>query len=193
MKACSQRILTVTAAMLLLALTSGLQAAEPPTTPAVGWFRRTFLTLSWDEIATVVRTPKDISRRVRTQVTYVKDRLDRKQAAERTWTSARGDCEDFAELVVALARKRGLEAWIHVFYREGRRDGHAVAMGVYKGKLWMSSNGWYQTVKDMKDAQREIAREMGWDRRAVQSDNWANLKEKSRDVDTAARRSAIIR
>jgi len=128
----------------------------------VGWFRRTFCTLTWDEIQTVVRTPRSICSAVRHHVRPAEDMGDTWSTGKETWERGSGDCEDYAACVVDLCKAAGIEANIKVFYPKDSWEGHAVVVGSLDGRLWISSNGWYQTVKSMDDAKAVIAREAGW-------------------------------
>jgi hypothetical protein len=172
-----QHIFTLAATGLVLLFLANCASASDESAKSIGWFRRTFLSLSWAEVAQVVESPKDISRRVRTQVTYVKDAEDVLSKPEETWKKQIGDCEDMAACVVELCHKNGFDARIHVFYKTGTSEGHAIATGEDNGKLWISSNGWHMKVKSLADAQREVARDMGWENDLVGSVAWKDLKE----------------
>ena len=155
--------------ILLLGMESafcGQNAAKSasPSKPQVGWLRSVFGNLSWDEAASVVSSPEEASARVRHQVRYKED-LDEEWASGRaTWERGFGDCEDFAACVADLCKQAGLDATVAIliFRPEGSCEAHAVAVGTWKGKLWVSSNGWFFDVSSMKDAQERIAKQIGW-------------------------------
>jgi hypothetical protein len=145
-------------------------AGEPAQAPStsVGWFRRNFGTLTWQEIRSVVASPKDASAQVRRHVRYQEDLGDVWSGGRETWERAYGDCEDLAAAVVDLVRGLGLEAEIYVFYPAGSWEAHAVAVGRYEGKTWISSNGWHETVDSMEEAKRIIAKEQGWRSKTIE-------------------------
>lgn len=133
------------------------------------WIRRTFGTLTWEEAQTVYKTPQDISAAVRQHVAYREDMGDEWASGKETWDRGFGDCEDFAACVADLCKAAGIVATIQVFSPKGSFEGHAVAMGSWNGRLWISSNGWYETVKSMDDAKAVIAKEQGsgWRHREI--------------------------
>ena len=48
--------------------------------------------------------------------------------------------------------------WVAVVRPKGERDGHAVAIGTWHGKLWMSSNGRYSEHDTLEDALQSLTR-----------------------------------
>ncbi len=124
--------------------------------------RRIFSKLTWEEIETVVDSPKEICAIVRHTVDYKSDMGDEWTSGKETWEKGHGDCEDFAIAIIELCEKKGIKASMQVFYPKGSMLAHAVVVGEWKGKTWISSNGWFQTVKSMEHAKREIAFEAGW-------------------------------
>ena len=132
-----------------------------------GWFRRNFCTLTWDEIQTVVKTPRSISSAVRTHIRYADDQPDNWATGKEAWEKKQGDCKSYAACVIDLCKAAGIQAEIKIFFPRGSGEGHAVVVGSLKGQLWISSNGWYQTVTSMDDAKRTIAREAGWRHREI--------------------------
>lgn len=136
-----------------------------------GWVRRTFGTLTWQEVQTVCKTSQDVCAAVRHHVIYKEDMGDEWTSGEETWDRGFGDCEDFAACVADLCKAIGIEATLQVFSPEGSFEGHVVAMGSWNGRLWISSNGWYETVKSTDDAKTVIAKEQGsgWRHREILS------------------------
>jgi hypothetical protein len=130
--------------------------------PKVSWARRTFCKLTWEEVGYTVDSPREACAAVRHTLRYEKDVGEEWPSAQQTWERGYGDCEDYASCVAELCRKAGLEASVLVFYPEDSWEGHAIATGRWKGKLWFSSNGWYRTVKSLNEAKKYVAREMGW-------------------------------
>jgi len=120
---------------------SPAMAVEKP-----GWLRRTFGTLTWEEVQTTLTTPKDICTAVRRHVRYRKDLEEEWTSGKETWDRGYGACEDYAACVVDLCKALGIEAQITVLIPRGSWEGHAVAIGTWKGKQWVSSNGWYEEV-----------------------------------------------
>jgi len=124
--------------------------------------RKTAGELTWDEIQTVGKTPEQICKIVRRHIRYAADQGDDWATGQETWEKKQGDCEDFAACVVDLCKAAGLEATIQIFYPKGSWEGHAAVIGSWGGQLWVSSNGWYETVKSMDDAKAVIAKELAW-------------------------------
>jgi len=129
---------------------------------SVSWFRQVFAKLSWEETISVVKTPRQICAAVRRRVEYREDLGDEWAGGKETWDREYGDCEDIAASVVDLCRARGLDARILIFFPENAAEGHAAAVGVIGNKIWISSNGWYDTADSLDEAKRKIAREMRW-------------------------------
>ena len=131
----------------------------------ISWFKKSFGELTWDETAEVASTPREICSRVRRRVYRRKDDSDEWASGRQTWQRGYGDCEDLAACIVSLCRERGIDARVLVFHPAGGRQGHAVVVGKWRGKLWLSSNGWYQRIDSLEDAKRKVAVELGWGRR----------------------------
>lgn len=130
-----------------------------------GWFRRTFCDLTWSEMqieATHGKTPQSICASVRHHLYYKEDLGDEWASGMDTWNRGFGDCEDYAACVVDLCKAAGIQASIQIFYPAGSWEGHAVVVGTWKDRLWISSNGWYETVKSLDRAERIVARDFGW-------------------------------
>jgi hypothetical protein len=163
---------TTTASLMMIALAlvpCVVCAGEPAQAPStsVGWFRRNFGTLTWQEIRSVVASPKDAAAQVRRHVRFREDVGDVWSGGQETWERGYGDCEDLAAAVVDLVRGMGQKAEILVFNPAGSWEAHAVAIGHHEGKMWISSNGWYETVDSLEDAKRVVARELGWHSRTI--------------------------
>lgn len=135
----------------------------------ISWFKKTFLSLSWSEVIEVVRSPQEVARRVHTQVDYKADDVDLMKSGADTWNDKTGDCEDFAECIVEICKAKDFEAWIEVMFEEGNGNAHSVAMGRWEGRLWISSNGSYQTVDSKEEAKRIVARDLGWNKKQTHS------------------------
>jgi|GEM_PF-1372475 len=158
------------AALVLVVIVPMLGFAEEPVPEAgkeVGWFKRVFGKLSWSEVQSVVETPREASAAVRQNIRYVSDLGDTWTDGEETWNRGSGDCEDLAAVVVEMVHNAGGEASIIVFHPENSGAGHAVATGTWKGRKWISSNGFYYSVKSLDHAKALVAREMGWQRRQI--------------------------
>ena len=175
---------------MILMLAAELEAGEVKSSD-IGWFRKTFCELSWDEVKISVESPRDICRRVKGQVEYKVDSEDNMKTGIKTWEDKTGDCEDFANCVVELCQANGFEAWVEIYYEANNSSAHAVAMGKYNGRLWISSNGDFQFVKDTDDARRKIARTLGWSSRQVCHDSYLEFV-KSMDLAIAAEKSDSI-
>ena len=147
----------------LLMVTMGF--AAPVQEP--GWTRRVFGTLTWEEVPTVCKTPQEICSAVRHHVTYKEDLEERWASGMETWNNKSGDCKDFATCVIDLCKAVGIEAQMKIFCPKGSWVGHAVVIGQCNGRLWISSNGWYEEVESLDAAKAAIARELGWRQKEI--------------------------
>lgn len=127
----------------------------------ISWFRRHFGKVSWEEAVRSCETPSDICSIVGSQLSYDSENGDKWIGARVTWERRRGDCEDFAICVVEMCRELGIEAWVELYFPPGPKAGHAIAVGRYNGKLWMSSIGGYEQVESMEEIE-EIVASMLW-------------------------------
>jgi hypothetical protein len=51
-----------------------------------------------------------------------------------------------------------METKVHLYIPQGvGKEGHAVLVGEWKGKIWFSSNGSYEAVKSEDDVRRRVA------------------------------------
>ncbi len=120
---------------------------------------------AWHEVpARVDGNPKAICQTVNRRVSYAPDRgyQDEWQKGSVTWKRRSGDCEDMAQCVKEICDKKGVPADVYVFGSRATGRGHAVAIGNWKGALWMSSNGSYGEVTSVGDARQQVARRHGW-------------------------------
>ena len=104
----------------------------------VGWWKRTFGTLSWEDVQSVALTPEAIAESVYCHVKYRAESVDVWDDGRKTWERGFGDCEDIAACIVDLCRRKGIDAWIQVFRSAGSLQGRAVAMGRIDGKFWIA-------------------------------------------------------
>jgi hypothetical protein len=131
-------------------------------TTSVGWFDRTFGNLSWESAIAGTTSPKSISWQVRRHVTYQIPQAESFKNGQTTWERGYGDCKAFAYCVAALCEAKGIACWVSVVRPIGEPLGHAVTMGVWQGKLWMSSNGIYGEFKSMDEALQALANVNGF-------------------------------
>lgn len=123
------------------------------------WAKRTFGRMEWAEAAAQpFSTPREICRLVEKNVRYKTESVDVWSAAEETWADGRGDCEDFAIAIQELCRLNGMETKIHLYFPAGGGPGHAVLVGTWGDKMWLSSNGAYEEVKSEQDVRKRVAR-----------------------------------
>lgn len=121
-------------------------------TPSVGWFGRTFGSLSWESAVAATTSPSSISWQVRRHLTYSLTPSEHWDDGRLTWQRGYGDCKAFAYCVADLCESKGIPCWVAVVRPKGERIGHAVTMGVWHGKLWMSSNGRYSEHDSLEQA-----------------------------------------
>lgn len=153
-------------------------ASEKPGAGEVGWWRRTFGTLSWDEIQYKKMSPEEILKVVRSHVNYRSETVDTWSGGRETWQRGYGDCEDIAACIVELCRLFGYEAWIQVFLPPGSLQGHAVAMGRLDGKIWIADKSFF-LVETAEEAKTVIGREMRWKKGAIRSMPLAVIRDTS--------------
>lgn len=124
------------------------------------WTKRTFGRMEWAEAASLkFSNPREIARLVEKNVRYKTEKADAWSTAEETWVAGRGDCEDFAVLIQELCKLNGMETKVHLYFPQGAgKEGHAVLVGEWNGKMWFSSNGAYEEVKSEEEVKRRVAR-----------------------------------
>ena len=128
----------------------------------VGWFKRNFGSLTYEQAITVVESPEDICDRVSFQVNYKDDKYDEWSTGRATWKRGYGDCEDFAFCVKSICDEKGIESRVEIMSLKGSWQSHAVAIGTWEGSYWISSNGDYHSAKSEADARKKAAGLMGW-------------------------------
>jgi hypothetical protein len=124
---------------------------------SVGWFASNFSNLSWDSAVKASSSPSDISWQVRRHVTYRITPTLLWGNGRVTWERGYGDCKAFAYCVADLCEAKGIVCWVSFVRPIGENLGHAVAMGVWQGKLWMSSNGIYGEFKSLDEALKALS------------------------------------
>jgi transglutaminase-like putative cysteine protease len=85
-----------------------------------------------------------------------------------TWDRGYGDCKAFAWCVADLCEAKGIECWVSVVRPIGEHNGHAVTMGVWEGKLWMSSNGIYGVYESLDEALKALSTIKGFNRKTLE-------------------------
>ena len=172
--------------ILMLLLAFNLSASGAMTNDQalvkVSWIKKAFNCLAWDELVAVSQSPSDICARVKDRVVYAADDVDSMKTAPETWEDGRGDCEDFANCIVSLCKAKGFDAWIEVYFEGNNSNGHAVAMGKWNGRLWISSNGNFKFVDTNENACVVVAVEMGWHRGQMMFERWAGNVDPERSI-----------
>jgi hypothetical protein len=135
---------------------------------SVGWFGRTFGNLSWDSAVAATTSPASISWQVRRHVTYETIGGESFNNGRETWERRFGDCKAFAFCVADLCEAKDIVCWISVVRPKGELHGHAVTMGVWQGKLWMSSNGIYGEFKSLEAALQSLASVKGFSGKSLE-------------------------
>lgn len=143
------------------------------------WTKRTFGRMEWAEAASLkFSNPREIARLVEKNVRYKTEKADAWSTAEETWVAGRGDCEDFAVLIQELCKLNGMETKVHLYFPQGAgKEGHAVLVGEWNGKMWFSSNGAYEEVKSEEEVKRRVASML-----STKSANLWVMKLSDRDV-----------
>ncbi len=124
------------------------------TTTEVSRFKIFFGNLTWKQAKRVGNTPRMACFIVRKHIKYVSDKVkaDEWLPGKETWKRGGGDCEDFAVAVWEICYANDLDAHVYVFKSEKPKAAHAVVIGKYKGKMWLSSNGSYEVIESLDDA-----------------------------------------
>lgn len=134
-------------------------ATQSSSAVSPSWAKRTFGRMDWSEAAQAYASPREICRLVEKNVRYKTEKTDKWSASGETWMAGYGDCEDFAILIQELCRLSGFETKVHLYFpATGGREGHAVLVGEWNGKIWFSSNGQYEEVKSEQEVRNRVAR-----------------------------------
>ena len=155
--------------LVVLLLTAAMAAFSPVQAQGVAslttehteksWTKKMFGRTEWTEVQHAYANPREICRTVEKNIRYVTEDSDTWSPAAQTWGRGRGDCEDFALIVQELCRLSGIDTKVHLYFpATGGREGHAVLVGEFEGKMWFSSNGSYEEVKSEKEVRQRVAR-----------------------------------
>ena len=166
MKATNKVIITVIV-MILTAVASNT-SADAQNKGGINWWKKTFGTLTWDEVIQASETREDVVGYVSGTVAYKSDAIDQWAGGKETWERGYGDCEDIAATVTDICKAKGWDAWIEVFTFKKSLSGHAIAMGMKEGKYWFYC-GSYQEAGSMDEVRRMVARRLKWDGEGVSS------------------------
>jgi len=140
----------------LIIVASAIPAAAAPKR---GWLKRTLTKPSWRQAVAECTTPQDVCRMVQRHIVYTDEDGDTWSAADETWDRGAGDCEDFAILAQELCLELGYDASVQLYYATAPKfTGHAVAVGTWGDKMWVSSNGSYKEFDSQKGIQKHVAR-----------------------------------
>lgn len=158
----------------------------------LNWFERVFKTLTWKEVVQTVDNPKEICSVVRHHVRYQRDNGDEWATGKETWEREYGDCEDIAAAVAELCEKKNISAKIFMLYPEGEDEGHVVVIGQWRGRLWLSSNGWFEYARSESDIVSKVTREMRWKQKNVVAMDWDTFRAIDSNVRPAAGQMMVM-
>lgn len=134
-------------------------ATVPSPAKDKSWFQRTFGRTEWSEVGHAYATPREICRLVEQNISYRTEDNDTWSTAAETWARGKGDCEDMAICVQELCKLSGMTSKVHLYFpATGGREGHAVLVGEWNGKMWFSSNGSYEEVSSEKEVRQRVAK-----------------------------------
>ena len=167
---------------IALFLCSNSLLAEDVTVSKLNWFKRTFKTLTWDEVSQKVNTPKEICSSVRHHVAYRADQGDDWASGKETWDRGYGDCEDYAAAIAEICKNKDIETLTFMIYPESEDTGHVVVVGLWKNKLWFSSNGWFEHAKNGADIKRKVAHQMRWKQKNIIAMEWNDFRGLNPDI-----------
>ena len=120
---------------------------------------------TWNDVRTRVEAnPMAICQSVSDRVSYAPDRshADEWRDGSDTWKRRAGDCEDIAQCVKEICDEKGIPADVYVFGSRTTGRGHAVTVGNWNGRMWMSSNGDYTEVSSISEVRKLVAQRNGW-------------------------------
>lgn len=167
---------TLIIAAIALFLAGNSIQADDTTVSKLNWFARTFKTLTWSEVAENVNTPKEICSAVRHHVEYRSDDRDEWASGQEAWNRGYGDCEDIAAAISEICAINNIETKTFMIYPENEMEGHVVVVGKWNGKLWFSSNGWFEYAKSGEDVKSKIAHEMLWKHSKIIAMDWDSFR-----------------
>ena len=158
---------------LLMVLSLDLFAQVYPTRQqdhAVSWWHRSFGSLSWEDMIEIVQSPRDVCWQVRRHVLYREENSGPWFSSGRTvWELGHGDCKDFSSCVADICMTKGYICWITSVYPVGFHDsGHCIVIGIWHGRMWMSSNGAYYEVTSLDDVLKKLSDIRGWKGRPLE-------------------------
>ena len=121
------------------------------------WLRRNYGKMAWYEIVDSAVSPEEVCSAVRRHVKYRKDGTDEWATGKETWKRGYGDCEDIAACVQELCKELGFNASVRLFYGKKTRKAHAIVIGDWNGRKWLSSNGSYHGSVSAEDNKKNMA------------------------------------
>lgn len=193
-------------ACLLLIVAVGLSAVTPVQAQTVAsattetgsssWAKKVFGRPDWADVAREYDSPREICHLVERSIRYSTEDADQWRAAGITWERGKGDCEDMAIVIQELCKISGMETKLHLYFpSSGKKEGHAVLVGEWNGKIWFSSNGSYEEVKSEQDIRHRVARMLSckekllWVMKMSERDVYAHMeKSLARDIAAASSR-----
>lgn len=117
--------------------------------------------MSWIDAIHPLKTPKEICDAVNYKLSSKTTTSTHWSTAEQIWIDGEADCKDFAICVYTACLSKGYPAEIDLYYSFGYQQGHAVVVGAYWDKLWMSSNGKFRVVDTQADIKQIMAKLLG--------------------------------
>lgn len=135
-----------------------------------GWFKRCFSKPTWEQAVAECKTPREACRMIQRHITFVDESDDQWSSSSQTWERGGGDCEDMAICIQTLCRELGFATTLDLYYStKPVTAGHAVLVGKWNGKLWVSSNGSYEEVSSMDEVARLVSTILWCDKDAMWS------------------------
>ena len=154
--------LSIAALVLMFAVGQVSAMTSDGVTEKPGWFHRTFGTLSWNEVIESADSPKDVCAWVKRHVKESDEPDDKWRSGADVWERGHGNCKNFAAAVADLCRDKGFDATILVVGPRDDSMAHAIVVGQWNGKMWMSDNGRFEIVDSMDDVKHKISKDLGW-------------------------------
>lgn len=104
-------------------------------------------------------SPQEVCRHVYTRVQYSTNETPTTTTGQMIWDIKKGNCLGISKAVNDACKSKGYLSRIQIYFTPGKPSGHAIAMGVYKDKLWICDNGKFQYVKSKMEIARIMRRE----------------------------------
>jgi hypothetical protein len=159
------------------------KSSSQETSPS--WLGRLFERMSWEKGVATADCPKCVATLVYRHIRFDSNLGERWSDGKATWDRGFGDCKAMATAVTQMCKEAGIDANVTILvFSTHRFEGHAVATGTWKGRMWISSNGCFEYVDSIQHAAELVAKEMGWNGCVVSITPLDNINRNATEVAT---------